>query len=122
MTDLIHSLETFDQFRDAIDADELYLEASWVTGGLTGGSCWDEGESRYYPVPAEDEPEDEVVDSILEKVCPSLTFLQYRRLTKASIYRYEDTQQNEYYGNSTHYRHRTVDLEVLYRTLRDILA
>lgn len=117
----IRDIDSFDEFKAL--AEKLgYIghqyETSWVTGGVTGGSCYDEGSSRHYGREAEDEPEDEYLDVLLEEVCPDLTFLQYRALLKAGLYSYRDSSENEYYGNYTDYRNRKTNLDVLYETLR----
>ena len=49
----------------------------WVVGGMTGGS-YRGGE--LYSCSAEPEPEFEQLDTILEKVCPNVTFLQYKKI------------------------------------------
>jgi len=51
-----------------------------------------------------------------------LSFLQYRKLTKAGIYIYTKRTDYEYYGNYTEYRKREIDLTVLYTTLKDIVG
>jgi len=62
------------------------------------------------------------LDKILETFSPSLSFLQYRKLTKAGIYIYTKRTDYEYYGNYTEYRKREIDLTVLYTTLKDIVG
>lgn len=117
----IADIETFDEFQKIVDSLDLYsLEASWVTGGMSGGDCW--GASPSYSVTAESEPQDTALDAILEEVCPTLTFLQWRRLMRESVYEYGTSESYEYYGNYTIYATRKLDLPTLYRALREIVC
>jgi hypothetical protein len=51
---------------------EPALVLSWHTGGISGGSCWDEGESRHHAYSCGDpEPDWEDLDRILEHFCPN---------------------------------------------------
>jgi hypothetical protein len=126
MRDLIRELDTFDAFRTLVEDlgrerdVRLCLEATWTTGGMSGGSCW--GDDANYPVDAEPEPDDTTVDTILERVAPSLTFLQYRKLMRADLYERTNGVQNEYYGNYTTWTRRTLKLRTFYAALREITA
>ena len=92
------------------------LTVKWVTGGMRGGSCWG-GEPR----PMEDwekdnEPEFEALDKVLETVCPNITFMQYKRICQSVIE--EDFQYYpDYYGNSTDYGIKKVNIAKLYKEL-----
>jgi hypothetical protein len=99
----------------------ITTEIQWTTGGQMGGSCWDEGPAEYYPVEADKEPENEDIEKLLENAVPDLTFFEYKRLVKIPFEIREDGHYNEYYGNSRSYTKKTVDLEVLYNGLREIV-
>lgn len=116
--------DSFKDFETAIMAqhNEYDLRDQWVTGGRTGGSCWDEGESTYYSRDAEDEPEETVLDEILDDVFPDLTFREYRALKRAGVYDVQNNSESEYYGNYTDYKVRTLDLVKLYKALHQIKA
>ena len=142
MPDLITTFDSYDAFRahvrtllgtehtsgrgkthflNDIDIDSAYgnpLVARWTTGGMSGGNCW--GDDANYSVTPEDEPEDEALDKILESVCPNLTFLQYRKLLKASVYDRDTDNQYEYYGNYTTYGTRKLCLDRVYTALKEI--
>lgn len=91
------------------------IQTTWVTGGMEGGSCWDTPLRRISP---EEEPEDEFLVTVLEKFAPSITFLQFKRLTKDDLYERYETTEREYYGNYTETSHRDLDLEVLFTRLK----
>jgi hypothetical protein len=116
---MTEALTDFDTFK-AIAETCGWLQATWTIGGTTGGNCWG-GEANQSVTP-DDEPDDVALDAILEKVCPSLTFLQYRKLMRAGLYEISDEYLREYYGNSTEERTRTLKLDVLYNTLKEILG
>lgn len=100
---------------------ETWLTSEKVsTGGVSGGSCWDNGENgdphRAYTNSYE-EPEVPHFDEMMEAICPTITFLTYKRILKeADIQRKEETE-NEYYGNHTNYVYKTVQLGKLYDAL-----
>lgn len=91
----------------------------WVTGGVTGGSCWGtDANEAVYP---EDEPELTMLDEILKKQFPNITYLQYRKLAKTAnlvvIHRWED---REYYGNYYTKSSKMLDLDVLWEALEKL--
>lgn len=77
---------------------EPYISYSWVTGGVTGGSCWG---GTHSPRGADPEPEFIVLDDLLEKICPSITYLQYKKIVQ--LMEVSEDYESEYYGNSTCY-------------------
>lgn len=89
-------------------------QIEWVTGGITGGSCW--GNDKMYSRSAHSEPSFDQLDNILEKICPNITFLQYKKICQ-DIIEEIDYEQNEYYGNSTNYRIKYFTAENLYHAL-----
>ena len=92
------------------------IEIEWVVGGQSGGSCWDTDRHVYFPKDADPEPEFKQLDSILAKVCPNITYLEYKRLAATVVQTY-DYCYNDYYGNYTEYRKKYVVLEDLYNYL-----
>lgn len=90
------------------------VEVKWVIGGVTGGSCW--SSSHLEPRSAEDEPEFEELDNILEVICPKISLLQYKKLCQEVIKTEEDSSRG-YYGNCTKYKIKSVNFKVLYDAL-----
>jgi hypothetical protein len=112
---------------DYVKSEEVKMEdgfyCKWVSGGLTGGSCWDDGSGPdpHRPVSANQESEDveKYLEEILGELCPSLTFLQYKRLTRDLVERGQ-TGQSEYYGNYTEYSSKWVPLQKIYDRLIEL--
>jgi hypothetical protein len=92
------------------------LSVRWVSGGQKGGSCW--GSEGLHDIEAEEEPEFEELDKVLEKVCPQISFLQYKRICSECIEKDSDCD-NEYYGNWTKYSIKKVNLPKLFQTLKE---
>jgi hypothetical protein len=98
-----------------IETPRLFVE--WETGGYSGGNCWDSSDPQPYT--SNGPPKElEILDTILEKVCPTITFLQYKNLT-ATLEKYDTRSVGEYYGNSTDYAYKHVDLRDLYDYLME---
>lgn len=96
-----------------------FVESRWVTGGVSGGSCWDTGdENPHYPLEGEPEPEFDAFDKIIEELAPNIGFVQYKRLCREVIER-SSKQVNEYYGNHTTYGVKRFFLKKLYDELVD---
>lgn len=88
------------------------LIVQWSPGGVSGGSCWDSSDPQPYtnndPI-----PELELLDKVLEEIYPQLSFLQYRALT-SKLMKCDGYSVDEYYGNSTDYQFKCVDVRELY--------
>jgi hypothetical protein len=91
------------------------LKTEWSTGGYSGGNCWDDTEATYY---SSDNPEPDftVFDQILEKVCPKISFIEYKALCRSIVY--NSRSEAEYYGNSTNYSSKSISVDTLYSELK----
>jgi hypothetical protein len=120
---------TFEEFKDlcgdiAYVTDDTYqysfkgdaIFEQWTTGGMGGGSCWEDG--GHYAVEGEPEPEFESLDKIIVSICPNITFIQYKKLCREVIKRDEYTN-NEYYGNYSRESIKYVLIEQLYNALKE---
>jgi len=83
----------------------------WETGGMTGGSCWSEDEPHPY-TRHEPKPKFKVLDIILKKFKPNISYLEFREIEEL-IHTNHETQY-EYYGNSE-------DYEIEYIILSELL-
>ena len=103
--------------RKELDLNEHYLYEDWRTGGISGGSCWDDGESGdpHYAIEGDKEPEFNTIDKILLAICPNLSYLQYKTLV--TIIKEDSYAVNEYYGNCTYYAYKYVSLRDLFDKL-----
>jgi hypothetical protein len=86
---------------------EHVIYMRWVKSGYAGGSCYDTN-AEYFE---RNKPEFTVLDLVLKKVCPNISYLQYREVERL-IHTNEETEY-EYYGNSD-------DIEVNYIILSDL--
>ena len=103
--------------RNTVEGD--FIQISWCTGGMSGGSCWDDGkEDHHYSVSSSPEPEFEALDAIMERFYPEITFMTYKRMAQTLI-KISDYCDNEYYGNYYNYAVKYVDLKDLYEFLKE---
>src|SRR5579862_3894046 len=56
---------------DKITKPRLYV--SWSPGGMSGGNCWDDAEPTAY-TNHEKPKELQILDKVLEKICPDINF------------------------------------------------
>jgi len=90
------------------------ISVKWATGGVEGGSCWDSSNPREY-VNSDPEPAFTELHTVLEKVCPAITYLQYCDMT--SLIERDTHTVYEYYGNCTHYATKSIRIGKLYQWL-----
>lgn len=110
---IIRDLKLFTD-RDKISLEHS-LEAIWTIGGMSGGNCW--GDDPSYPVEGEMEPDLENLDLVIEKLCPEITFLAYKRII-SKIVKYDQDTDAEYYGNYRDMATKRVILSDLYEALK----
>ena len=100
-----------------LDVLNNFIYLKHETGGVSGGSCWDESNPQPYHN-SEPMPEFDALYSILEKINPQMPFLQVRKilntLVKSCYY-----VDREYYGNSTTYLIKYVNLKDLHKFLTE---
>lgn len=86
-------------------------------GGVSEGSCWDSSNPQPYytenKIPGLDQ-----LDSFLEKICPQITYLQFKKISKLILD--VDHRVAEYYGNHTKYRGSYLDFNQLYQELKEM--
>lgn len=86
---------------------EPVIYMRWTKSGYEGGNCWGD-ESSWFE---NDNPKFTVIDLVLKKIKPEITYLQYKEIEKL-IHTNSETE-HEYYGNSN-------DIEVEYIILSDL--
>lgn len=94
--------------------DQLYVE--WETGGVSGGSCWEDSDPRPYTIRDVREPEFKDLDKTILLFWPTIGFIQYKDLVNELV-KYGDYSEHEYYGNCTNYSTKTVALKDLHAYL-----
>ena len=94
------------------DEHGKYKGDSWCTGG-TWQDCWGGGGN----VGADSPPDGmSVLDELLEKISPNITFLQYRNLQSQCVYT-EEYSDGDYYGGTTYHNQYVLDVKKLYEYL-----
>lgn len=84
------------------------LEMKWVSGGVSGGSCWDTSDPQ--PFSNDYTPKRFItLDKLLENICPTISFLVFKDL-ELSLVEEDSDYENEYYGNCTDYTVWKIDL------------
>jgi len=103
-----------------IESSKYVLKVSWSTGGISGGSCWDDGsQDNHHSYTTDNPPEElELLDAILNHFRPNLSFLEYKMLN-SKLVEHGSYTEGEYYGNETHYATKTVELEKLYNYMKE---
>ena len=83
------------------DIKEPVIYTRYETGGYSGGSCWNDNPASYSNKEMSTD-KFKVLDVVLEKLCPQITYLQYKKID-SMIHTNEETER-EYYGNSTDWK------------------
>jgi len=98
--------------------EEMVVYSRYETGGRRGGNCWGNKAEAY----AAEQPKEhmKVLDILLEKIAPQITFLQYRKIQEL-VHDSEETDW-EYYGNSTDWRIEYIVLSELEELLQQFTA
>lgn len=127
----IFSIPTYEEWIESLIEEKLYrfdkrlkktkqphmIMIKWMTGGINGGSCWDDGTSdTHYAMDGEPEPEFYELDKIFEAYWVDIPFLKYKEFCRNNV-KFETDSVNEYYGNSSNYGIKTVYLQDLYNFL-----
>ena len=89
----------------------------YETGGVSGGSCWDDSDPQEYHVSKQDN-EFRKLDDLLSDVVPKLSFLEYKKINR--LVKHNSEEDTEYYGNCTYYSVEYIMLDVLYDTLTEM--
>lgn len=90
-----------------------YLVSDSWSGGGTCGSCWSDELSIVESDPV---PEFIEFDNMLAEICPSISFLQYKRLCRTCVTT-ESRQESDYYGGCETRMWHQCDLKKLYNEL-----
>lgn len=94
---------------------EPVIYMRWSSGGVSGGSCWDDSDPQPYD---NDKPKFTVLDLVLKKLKPDISYLDYKKVEEL-ICDNQDTEY-EYYGNCTNYTVEYITLSSLYKLLEKL--
>lgn len=110
----INSISKYQSTTHSLDA--LYFYTQWISGGVGGGSCWDDGdEDHHYSISGEKEANLIELEDLLLKLVPNISYLQFRKIE--GIIKHDVYEVNEYYGNSTTYNYKILNLKELFDKL-----
>lgn len=109
---------TFEAWCETIDRsqkDGKMRSSTWSLGG-TSGNCWSSELSHISP---ESPPTSFVeFDDLVEKICPEINFLKYKKIY-AECVTTEERSEGDYYGGCEHYANYVCDLQLLYKLLKE---
>ena len=91
------------------EVKEPVIYMRWETGGVSGGSCWDN--SNPQPYTTDGEPSFKVLDLVLKELYPDISYLMFKGIEKL-INSNEETDW-EYYGNCTEFSIKYIVLSEL---------
>lgn len=111
--------EFSDRLPDRRDRQEPCISVSWTTGGVTGGSCWNDEPTRHRGVSSEPPQELTGLDIILEALYPDVSFMAYRKLVREVVETKTYRGGSDFYGNYTDEAAKMVRLSVLYEAFRE---
>ena len=101
-----------DQYHIYVNDRYEMTSSSWCLGG-SWGDCW----GGHGTVSAEAQPVGfEQFDSLLQEICPQITFLQYKNIYNKCVST-ETSSQGDYYGGSTEHANFVCNVSILYNEL-----
>lgn len=105
----------FNKYKDSQKNHFVLTSESWSAGG-SWGNCWgNSGTISPDPVPQSFKEFDEM----LEKLCPDISFMTYKKLYNETV-TIEERSEHDYYGG-TEYRHNyKCDLEKLHKLMVEL--
>ena len=98
------------------DIKEPVIYMRWESGGVSGGSCWDDSNPRPY-TSDKGKPKFECVDLVLKELMPNISFLQFREIE--NLIKSSQKTDWEYYGNSTEFEIEFIVLSELIAKLEE---
>ena len=105
----------FNKYKDSQKNDFVLTSESWSAGG-SWGNCWG-GSGTISPDPVPQSFKE--FDEMLEKLCPDISFMTYKKLYNETV-TIEERSENDYYGG-TEYRHNyKCDLEKLHKLMVEL--
>jgi hypothetical protein len=95
----------------SIKKDNTLRSQTWCSGG-SWGDCWGNSGSCS----TEDPVSFVELDNLLERICPNLTFLQYKKIERECV-EVETDYNYDYYGGCQHDSYYKCDLKKLYEIM-----
>lgn len=104
-----------DELKVPVEDDHYIYSERWSLGGQYG-NCWNDSMT---PVSGDPEPADFVeFDGLLNRICPDISFMQYKRIYKKCVDTKEEYESG-YYGGGITYACYRCDLEKMFTVLEE---
>lgn len=107
--------KTFYDKHIAFVGEKGFLKSQRWSNGGTWGNCW----GNTGTIDADDPKEFEELDNLLEKICPNISFLQYKKLCAACV-TCESDYENDFYGGRENFSYWVCDLNKMYDMLKEM--
>ncbi len=97
--------------------DDNTVMAEWLSGGMSGGSCWDDDDATYYGIDGDTAPHfDKFITASLIAFKSDIPLSVY--MDVAGLIKDDTNTHNEWYGNYSIYSTRTLYLDQLEEILK----
>lgn len=110
LTDVYFSLHPYYVLKDDPQKPTKIMTSRHI-GGMSGGSCWGD---EAQPYQENEEFKHDILLMLLDRICPNITLLQYKKLGK--FRELSPYTSYEYYGNHTTYEIEIYSLKQVYDT------
>jgi len=97
------------------DENGSYIIEYYISGGISGGSCWESSDPTPYTT--NDTWETDILKDIILNCAPDIKLSEYWQLEKQ--FTVGDVEETEWYGNRTYYKIRFVKTEIIYNMLKE---
>lgn len=119
----IKDIKNYNDFVEAVSEiinEAVHFPQQWVTGGISGGSPFNN--SKGNPISPDSEPEDIYIPEILKIVYPEHTREHVEKLNSiGSIWHIEAAKDAGNYGDFTEYTTRKLKIENFFEQLKETL-
>lgn len=102
-------------FKPMCHEGNIMTSDDW-SGGGTSGNCWDDELHTIYP---DDPPAFRKFDEFIEEICPSITFMQYKKLYNECVTT-ASRACGDYYGGCEIRNYYECDMEKLYEMMEEM--
>lgn len=95
----------------------LVVYMRWMTGGIGGGSCWDDSDPQPF-ISDNENPSFIVLDLVLKELCPKISYLDFRKID--DLIKCDENTEWEYYGNCSEFSIKYIVLSELIALIEQI--
>ena len=114
-----HDVQEYGWGREEKRDETVYIYDQVETGGVSGGSCWDDSDPRHYDT-GDSLGRFTALSTVVRALAPSVSFLEYESVLD-KVERDSYTER-EYYGNETTYEYQRISVRDLWGILSQCMA